>query len=86
MTRHEKVTCIVFCTDPLVKKAQTYRRTDDNNNLGAVFSICDNTCCEWTDGQMGLGLDSLNGRELVTEEPCLRSDACKGVFLFPAAH
>ena len=37
MTRHEKVTCVVFCTDPLVKKAQTYRRTDDNNNLGAVF-------------------------------------------------
>ena len=77
----------MFCTDPSVKKAQTYRRTDDNNNLGAVFfSIYDNTCCERTDGQMGLGLDSLNGRELVTEEPCLHSDACKGVFLFPAAH
>ena len=76
----------MFCTDPSVKKAQTYRRTDDNNNLGAVFSIYDNTCYGRTDGQTGLGLDLLNGQELVTEEPCQRSDACKGVFLFPAAH
>ena len=52
MTRLEKVTCIVFCTDPSVEKAQTYRRTDDNNNLGAVFLFM---TIHAVDGQMGLG-------------------------------
>ena len=51
MTRHEKVTCVVFCTDPSGKKAQTYRRTNDDPNSGAVIHI--ETCCGRTDGQMG---------------------------------
>ena len=36
MTRCEKVTCSVL-QGSFGQEAQTYRWTDDNNNLGAVF-------------------------------------------------
>ena len=90
MTRHERVTCIVFCTGLLVKNdVEIVRKLELTDGLmtiiiqGQLFMskhAVDRQMDRWA-----LGLDGLYGRGLVPVEPRLHSNACRGVFFFPAA-